>query len=337
MEKKRKAPGSFTLTRRSFARAITLAGAGIAITPSLTGQTSPLPVSSGRENQDSPADPWKVHLFSKHLQFLDYSEMAEVCAAAGLDGVDLTVRPGGHVLPEHVERDLPLAAEAIRKAGLQLVMMTTGITDPEDPLTRRILETAASSGIKYYRMGYYRYNENTGIEENLSKIREKMGLLAALNREYGIHGAYQNHSGSRFGGPVWDIWEVIREMDPQWIGCQYDIRHAVVEGAQSWPLGLNLLSNHIHYLVAKDFLWEKAGDAWRIKNVPIGEGMVDFDAFFSKVRELKISGPISLHIEYPVYGDDDVTVEERKASARSIIEQEVNTLKAILAASQLTS
>src|SRR5688500_11411352 len=60
----------------------------------------------------------KVHIFSKHLQFLDYSSMAEAAAELGFDGVDLTLRPKGHVTPERVMEDLPKAAEALTKAGL---------------------------------------------------------------------------------------------------------------------------------------------------------------------------------------------------------------------------
>ena len=59
----------------------------------------------------------KVSVFSKHLQWLDYEAMAELAAEIGFDGVDLTVRPKGHVLPERVDRDLPRAVDAVRKAG----------------------------------------------------------------------------------------------------------------------------------------------------------------------------------------------------------------------------
>ena len=48
-----------------------------------------------------------LHLFSKHLHFLDYQGMAEAAANIGLAGLDLTVRKGGHVEPENFERDLP--------------------------------------------------------------------------------------------------------------------------------------------------------------------------------------------------------------------------------------
>ena len=49
----------------------------------------------------------KINIFSKHLQFLGYTDMAEAAAEMGFDGVDVSVRPNGHVLPEKVETDLP--------------------------------------------------------------------------------------------------------------------------------------------------------------------------------------------------------------------------------------
>lgn len=46
-------------------------------------------------------------------------------------------------------------------------------------------------------------------------------------------------------------------MNLEWIGVQYDIFHATVEGANSWPLGFNLLKQYIGTLAIKDFYWEK--------------------------------------------------------------------------------
>ena len=70
--------------------------------------------------QNSPGDRLKIHIFSKHLQFLNYQDLAEAAAEMGFDGIDLTVRPKGHVLPERVESDMPKAVEAMRKVGLIL-------------------------------------------------------------------------------------------------------------------------------------------------------------------------------------------------------------------------
>src|SRR3954451_14258395 len=115
----------------------------------------------------SPAEtiPLKVHIFSKHLQFLNFTDMAEAAAKMGFDGIDLTVRPAGHVLPERVDTDLPKAVEAMRNAGLAPVMMTTAIEDAGNALDKRVLEAAAKQGIQFYRMNWYAYPEDKTMPE----------------------------------------------------------------------------------------------------------------------------------------------------------------------------
>jgi hypothetical protein len=104
-----------------------------------------------------------ISVFSKCLQWLDYPGMAGITAEAGFDGVDLTVRAGGHVLPERVEEDLPKAVEAATKAGIHVRMIVTDITDPRNPRTERVLGTAARLGVRHYRLGIYRYQESGPI------------------------------------------------------------------------------------------------------------------------------------------------------------------------------
>ena len=107
--------------------------------------------------RDSSPEISTIHLFSKHLQFLNYEDMAEAAAEMGFDGLDLTVRPEGHVLPERVTQDLPVAVEAMKNFGLKPLLMTTNVTDAADPHSRTILETAGKLGIKNYRTGWLTY------------------------------------------------------------------------------------------------------------------------------------------------------------------------------------
>lgn len=69
----------------------------------------------------------------------------------------MTVRPGGHVLPEKVETDLPRATAAIRAAGLKLPMITTVLLSGSEPTARPILSTAGNLKIPYLKPGYYKY------------------------------------------------------------------------------------------------------------------------------------------------------------------------------------
>ena len=158
-------------------------------------------------------------LFSKHLQWLDYEEMSKVAKQIGYDGLDLTVRKKGHVLPENVERDLPKAVAAMQKAGLQADMMTTNIINIQEPNTEKILKTASQLGIKTYRMGWLKYKNDQPIIEQIESFKPQLKELEEMNEHYNIRGDYQNHSGTSLGAAVWDIWLLIKDLKPKWIGC----------------------------------------------------------------------------------------------------------------------
>jgi sugar phosphate isomerase/epimerase len=259
-------------------------------------------IPEANDNED-----FSISIFSKHLHWLNYNEMAIVAAEMGFDGVDLTVRPQGHVLPERVEEDLPKAMEAVNKAGKDIYMITTSINDADDPITEEILKTASSLGIRHYRLGWMYYDDTKTIEENISVVQGKMSKLAVLNEKYSISGEYQNHSGIDiegiyFGGSIWDLFGVLKNINSLWLGSQYDIYHATVEGANAWPVGLKLISPYIRTFDIKDFQWSKKDGKWSSESVPLGEGMVDYKKYFGLLKQLRISGPVSVHYEYPLGG-----------------------------------
>jgi sugar phosphate isomerase/epimerase len=275
------------LTRRE------LLGAAVAAAASPTLARAGTPPRDGRV----PLAEQSIAIFSKHLQWLDYADAAKAATAAGFDALDIPVRPGGHVLPERVEEDLPRAVDAAREAGLTVSMITTAITGTDDPYAEAVLKTAAKLGIGHYRMGYVRLEE--GVRRTLDATVPRWRELAALNESLGIRGGYQNHSGTNLGAAIWDLLLVLEEVGSRWIGCQYDIRHAVVEGAFSWIRDLEVIAPFIDTLVAKDFVWGPSEDGLKVRNVPFGDGVVPLGEYVSELRRWGVSAPFSMHFEYP--------------------------------------
>ena len=253
----------------------------------------------GKSSVDAPLP--KIHVFSKHLQFLDYNEMAEMAAEIGFDGVDLTVRPGGHVLPERVEEDLPKAIAALKKHKLPPQLFCTAV-EGVGPLDKKVLETAAKNGLKYYRMNWYDFDKNKTMLESLNEHKKQVKALGELNKKLGIVGCYQNHAGLRIGASPWEIYQLLEDANPAHMGAQYDIRHAVVEGGLSWKNSLRLLQPRIKTIVFKDFRWTEKDGKWEAENTPLGEGMVDFKTYIGLLKSYQINVPISLHFEYPLGG-----------------------------------
>jgi sugar phosphate isomerase/epimerase len=252
----------------------------------------------GQKSKDELA----INLFSKHLQFLDYNEMAEAAADMGFEGLDLTVRPNGHVLPERVGDDLPKAVEAMTKYGLKSQMMTTNVWDIADLNQRELLETASKLGFSHYRTGWLTYPENQTINESQAIYAAQARELAELNKSLELIGCYQNHAGNHVGAPIWDLPAILPSSNNKHLGCQYDIRHAIVEGGNSWELDLRRIEPFIRSIVIKDFKWGYKNGKWQPINTPLGEGMVDFNRYFSLLKKYKINVPISLHLEYDLGG-----------------------------------
>jgi L-ribulose-5-phosphate 3-epimerase len=316
------------VTRRQFiAKSIS---SGVLLSTGLAASANSTDLFTTRTETISPQQPsYPISVFSKMLHWLDYSEMAKFARELGFDGVDLTVRPNGHVLPERVVEDLPKVFGILQKAGLNVYMITTAVSHADEPYTEAILKTASSLGIKHYRMNWIDYDNKISVQDNLGKIEKQLSKLAQLNGKYKIIGEYQNHSGANFGSPVWDLHSVLKKINSPWLGSQYDVYHAKVESANSWPLGLELLRPYIRTLVFKDFIWDYKDGKQITKNVPLGDGIIDYKKYLAIIKDYKINVPISLHYEYDLGGAGqglkEITMSREKVF--ELMKRDVDLLK----------
>jgi sugar phosphate isomerase/epimerase len=274
------------------------------------------PVSS------ATAGPLKISVFSKHFQWTNCQEMAAIAKDAGFDGIDLTVRERGHVLPERVEEDLPKAAEAIRKAGLELPMITAGIVDTRSPHAEAILKTTSRLGIRYYRWGGFLYSASKSVPDQLAEFKTRTKDLADLNKEYDVCAMYHTHSGiDRVGASIWDLWYILKDFDSRYVGVNYDIGHATVEGGYGgWISSTRITAPMMCGVAVKDFRWGISPKGqWQPLWCQPGQGMVDFTKFFTMLKAARFSGPFQLHYEYPELGGADAGETKLSISKETFI------------------
>lgn len=295
------------MERRNFIKTTGLSAAGI----SLAGTGFAASVLSSKPVKRP------ICAFTKCLQFLNFDQIAEVLARLEFDGADITLRPGGQIEPENAKTELPKAVKTLQKAGVEMPMMVTAIVDADDKLSVETLKIAAGLGIKYYRMGWLGYDFSKSIQQNLDIYKTQFEKLAKLNEKIGIHGGYQNHSGVHIGAPVWDLYDLLKDVDPTYLGIQYDIRHATTEAGYAWILGMKRVEPWIRTICIKDFVWGKNEKGeWKHENVMLGEGMVKFDEFLPEYAALNVEAPISMHFEYDLGGAEsgkkEITMKPEK-------------------------
>ena len=274
------------------------------------------------QSTQSPSS--RLCVFTKPFNSLSFDELADRVAELGCDGIEAPIRVGGHIEPVQVAEKLPQLVEALHKRNLEITVMTSDINDPGDPLTAKVLQVAASLGIRRYRMKYFIYDLKRPVMQQLNEWRPLFRDLAAMNREFGIKAVYQNHAGNKqLGAPLWDLREILKEISPADIGVAYDIRHATVEGGLSWPITFKMIQPHLDTVYVKDARWE----AKRPQNVPLGEGIVD-PKFFQLLRQSEFQGPISLHEEYLDHRRPELVPEHFAA-----IKKDLRTLRGWLSTS----
>ena len=108
-------------------------------------------------------------------------------------------------------------------------------------------------------------------------MKPRLAKLAALNARYQACAMYHTHSGvGLVGASIWDLWYLMRDLDPKAVGVNYDVSHAVIEGGLGgWINSFKITGDHLRGIAVKDFVWGKdAKGAWRAQWKPIGEGMV---------------------------------------------------------------
>jgi len=256
-----------------------------------------------------------VCVFTKPFNSLSYDQLAKEISGLGFDGIEAPIRKGGHVAPEAIPDELPKLVDALTSHNLALTMMTSDINNPNAPLTEPTLNVAAELGVKFYRMKYFKYDESRPIPPQITSIKSQLKDLAAMNKQLGITGLYQNHAGRNyFGAALWDLHMGLDGIDPTEIGVAYDIRHATVEGGMSWPTTFQLIRPHVSAVYVKDFVWN---DGVKPENVPLGEGRVD-RSFFKALAKTDFSGPISLHEEYLDHRKPELVPDHLAAMGRDL-------------------
>ena len=257
-------------------------------------------------------------MFSKHLQSLSVKEMGAVLNDIGVEGSDLTTRPGGHVLPDNVEADLPAAVRTLEAQGLRIPMITTAITSASSENAEAIMATAGELGITLLKMGYWSYEGFGTLRSGLDAARRDMDTLEPLARKHGVTLCLHVHSGDFLTAIPGLIHMLLTDRDPDLFGAYPDLGHMTAEGGRSgWKLGLDLLGDRIRMVAAKGmgWFWEPglagARPTWSDRMVPVRESPVKWEEAFGYLARIGFDGPISVHSEYQGgHSWRDMSVEE---------------------------
>ena len=258
---------------------------------------------------DSPADDAPavgrppVGVFTKSFQDWPIPKVCAAFAELGVDGLDLTVRPGGHIAPENAAAELPAAVAAAQSEGLKVLFLTTGITDA-GPAADRLLGAAADGGVGAVKLGYFR-PDGSPLPDRIDAVRRTLAEVAVLAEKRGVTACLHTHSGDYLPSHGTLLYMLLRDLPPAAVGAYVDTLHMHVEGGDAgWRQGLELVAPWLRLCAVKNYRWEPAGRdgfgmrQWKETVVPIADGVSPIPAFVRELKRRGFAGAFSLHSEY---------------------------------------
>jgi L-ribulose-5-phosphate 3-epimerase len=208
-------------------------------------------------------------LNSSLLPEIEYSQLGTILNGLGFDGCDLSVEAGGTVLPEQSPVDLVRAIEVITGSMLEVPLITTSFLSIAEPWARNVLALSARSGAAYFRSGYSKAGS-----ESMAQHRSDIAGLMLYGRAAGIGIVLPYPAGE----------PVVRALDSQWAGYEYEPSQAGLETVLPLLRVINLRDSR------------RENDA--LVACPLGEGTIDWPAFFAALARARFSGPLCLTLDY---------------------------------------
>jgi len=261
--------------------------------------------AKGRPGAMRPRLTPAVCLYSKVLIKVGYIDLPMIVQALGFDGVDLSVEHDGHVLPEKAGNQLMPALEAFTGIGLDVPMITTGLTKAQDRESEEVLGLATYIQVPIFRPGHWKFTGSVQIEMQLPYVQRDVANLSQLGRYTKMAMGIHNYMDGAEGAAVADINRVIRPIDPQWVGYDFDVAYATREGGESGfegPLGIAL--PRLKMVTVRDFKWDQPpGGVRTAKPCPLGDGVVDFAKFFAALAKARFAGPVTLPVDHSPAGE----------------------------------
>jgi L-ribulose-5-phosphate 3-epimerase len=211
-------------------------------------------------------------LFSRLVPDIEYPELGPILNGLGFDGCDLSVQPDGTVKPANTAVDMVRAVESLNGDGLDLPVITTSFLSVGEPFARNVLAVAGGSGVPFFRTGYARYPAG--------RLLDRRNDLLSL-------AAYGRAARMGMGVPYPAAQALIGDMDPQWVGWDFDTALAI-DGSLTAALP------RLRMVVLRDIRRQQG----QVTPCPLGEGIVDWPALFTGLAKARFSGPLTLQMDY---------------------------------------
>lgn len=261
----------------------------------------------------------RFSVFTKPWPKLEAAALGACVRDMGFEWIELPVRPGFQVEPEHVARDLPRVARILAEAGV-------GIASVAGPPQEPVLAACAEAGVPLVRV-MYGLGQGEGYLAAEARARADLQALVPLCARYGVQVGVQNHSG-RFVAPhALGLARLLAGLPAAQVGAIWDAAHNALEGEEAecaveilWPhlLMVNLKNGYRRQVNGPEA--ERA--QWRTYWTDGRHGLCSWPAVAGALRARGYDGVVCLTAEYSAEGDVGRLARSDLADAQAVFAAE---------------
>lgn len=248
-------------------------------------------------------------VFTKPWPQLSLYQLGKLVKDMGFDGVELPVRTGYQVTPDHIARDLPEAVKILGDCGV-VIGSVAGSSD------ERTIAAMGEAGIKILRL-CVNIDIDYGYMATVKRVRSEYDALVPILDKYGVTLGVQNHCDYCVGSAI-GIMHLIENYLPKHIGAVLDPAHCAVDGEPE-IMALDIVWSHLCLINFKSAFHmrtngpEASEAEWAVHWTTARHSGYSWRALANCLRGKMYAGDICLPAEYSggisggmVMGDDVV-------------------------------
>ena len=247
----------------------------------------------------------QLAVFVKPWKTLTLPELARHVKSLGFDLIELPVREGFSVEPQHIERDLPMAVKQLAEHGVRVLNITADVPLDDE----RLYSACAAADIGMNRIMFRQRLLDYWSAE--AKARRKLDSALPFCEQYGVQIGVQNHSRRFVPVNEMGAYNLLKDYDPRHVAAVWDPAHNALEGMDS-DAALDILAPYLCVVNLKNAYWRRVSGPeaevaeWQIYFTSGAQGRASWQGVIDKLRAIHYHGPICFSAEY----SDEARVDE---------------------------
>jgi sugar phosphate isomerase/epimerase len=233
------------------------------------------------------------------LPELSREQVVEKLSAHGYDGVEWRVHEDYHLPPKELVSRAHEIKRLVDDHGLE-VSCLMGYAPLADIVQQRwFAEACAIMNCPHYRPGAVIYDGTRHYRDLYQATVDALGTVIDAVSPFGVKPLIETHFGTL--APSASLaHRLVQHFDPGKVGINYDPANLVIEGRESWQMGLELLGPYLAYVHAKNIAWVRENGKWRWVFASLSDGQVDWSEVMRALDLVGYEGYISSENFYRV-------------------------------------